>query len=57
MENINMRVSDIIRMQEEARKNNKIPTRSKARDPEAFKRIFTEKCEELKDGRKAAIQE
>lgn len=57
MESIDMRVSDIIHFQEKARKENKIPARSKACDPEEFKRIFNEKCEELKDGRKAAIQE
>ena len=57
MASINIRVSDIIRMQDEARKQSKIPLRSQARDPEEFKRILAEKCEEIKDDRKRVLQD
>lgn len=57
MESMSMRVSDIIRMQDEARKQNRIPLRSQARDPEEFAKIFEEKCEELNDERKTILQD
>ena len=57
MASINIRVSDIIRMQDEARKQNRIPLRSQARDPEEFAKIFEEKCEELNDERKTILQD
>jgi len=57
MASINIRVSDIIRMQDEARKQSKIPLRSQARDPEEFAKIFEEKCEELNDERKTILQD
>ena len=52
-----IRVSDIVRMQEEARKSNRIPYRSKARNPEAFEQIFKKECEELSNGRETVLQD
>ena len=56
MENVPMKVSEILELYQKAQQEKRIPAKiKKPRDPDEFKMIFEKECEALKDGRKEKV--
>lgn len=57
MENVPMKVSEILELYQKAQSEKRVPVKTrKPRDPDEFKMIFEEKCKEVQDGREGNLQ-